>query len=303
MSPRPRIGVTGPDRGGDAAWLMTALAVLRAGGIPRRITPARPDDGSTLDGLIVGGGADVDPRLYRRVADELGELVDASKTEVNANHTPWSSKVWAPVLFLLRRLLSRHRAPGPNDPARDALERDLLVRAVQRDLPILGICRGAQLMNVTFGGTLWVDLKDFYVETPQIRTVLPRKVVDVRPGSRLSLALGTTRCHVNALHKQAVRTLGERLAAVACEPNGVVQAIEEPAHRFRVGVQWHPEYIPQHRRQRGLFEALVEAARIIPDAADVRGAPRGDAQAEVQRLAGISPSSSCLAAMARSRAS
>lgn len=266
---------------------MTALAVLRAGGLPRRITPSRPDEGGDLDGLVLGGGADVDPSLYGHTAPDVGDVTRATATEVEGRATPWSSTLWAPAVFVLRRVLSRHLSAEGLDPARDALERRLLARAVERGLPVLGICRGAQLMNVFFGGTLYQDLAEFYEESPQIRTVLPRKTVIVEPSSRLHRALGATRCHVNALHEQAVRTLGEGLRVVAREPNGVVQAIEQTTHPFRVGVQWHPEYIPQHTRQRALFEALVHVARELARRPGVEPGPVAD-----QVFAGSSPSSS-----------
>jgi putative glutamine amidotransferase len=276
---RPRIGVTGPDRGGAAAWIMTALAVLRAGGVPRRITPARPGDGEALDGLVLGGGADVDPSLYGAVAEEVSRVAEASREAVKARGTPWTSRLWAPGVFVLRRLLSRHLSASGLDPARDELEQRLLARAAERGVPVLGICRGAQLMNVFLGGTLYRDLSDFYEETPQIRTVLPRKIVVVEPDSRLGRALGATRCHVNALHEQAVRTLGEGLRVVARESTGVVQGIEREGHPFWIGVQWHPEYIPQHARQRAVFEALVRVARELAAAAPGARGARAPARA------------------------
>lgn len=257
---RPRIGVTGPDRGGLAAWLMTSAAVRRAGGHPLRFTPSRPPRPETrIDGLVLGGGADVDPALYEKTARALGEVMDASKDAVRERRTPWRSRLYAPGLYLLRRVLSR--GAGKLDNGRDQLERDLIARAVARDLPFLAICRGAQLVNVHFGGTLYTELSEFYEEVPQLRTVLPRKAIEIEAGSRLAAILGTTRCQVNAIHRQAIRSVGRGLTIVAREATGVVQAIEQRDHRYRIGVQWHPEYIPQHRRQRGLFEQLVAATR------------------------------------------
>jgi putative glutamine amidotransferase len=258
MTSRPRIGVTGPDRGGFAAWLLTSAAIRRAGGAPLRITPARPQSSEALDGLVLGGGADVDPGLYREAAATLGEVIDASAEAAEAGQTPARSKFYAPSVLLLRRLFAR--SGTALDAGRDALETELIARAVATDLPVLAICRGAQLFNVYCGGTLYTDLSEFYSEVPQIRSVLPKKSIDIEPHSRLAEALGGTHCHVNAIHRQAIRSLGKGLAIVARESSGVVQAIEDTKHRYRIGVQWHPEYIPQHRRQRGLFEGLVRAA-------------------------------------------
>jgi putative glutamine amidotransferase len=265
LSGRPRIVVTGPDRGGAAAWLMTRAAIQRAGGRPQRATPSRlvPD---AFDGLVLGGGADVDPELYRETATTLGEAAKAAAdgdADVRSSlGSSLGSSLAAPAVWLLRRALARPPDGGGRlDRGRDRLERALLALAVERDLPILGICRGAQLLNVYFGGTLFAGLDSFYEETPAIRTVLPRKRIAIEPSSRLARVLGTTSCRVNSLHRQAIRSVGEGLVVVAREPSGVVQAVEQTAHDFRIGVQWHPEYIPQHQHQRGLFEGLVAVAR------------------------------------------
>lgn len=252
---RPRIGVTGPERGGLAAWLATAWAVWRAGGRPLRLRPRRPRAGVPLDGLIVGGGADVSGLLHPDPPAEPDPRVHVSR--------PWRRLLplvlLAPVLYLLRRLLSTLRSPSP-DPARDRLEQRLLAEALAADLPVLGICRGAQLLNVVRGGRLHRDLADFYVETPQLRTLLPQKPVTLTPGTHLAAVLGHRRCRVNALHRQAIATLGEGLVVSAREGNEVIQAVEDPARPFVIGVQWHPEYLPQRPEQRALFAALVRHA-------------------------------------------
>lgn len=252
---RPRIGVTGPDHGGAAAWFFCALAVWRAGGRPLRIRPSRKTSIEQVDGLIIGGGADVSPALYgERRHLPMRELSDPGALG-------WRRAVGFvlfPLLWLLRRLLTKER--GGLDPARDELEHDLIGKAIERRLPMLGICRGMQLINVALGGTLHQSLEGFYDEYPAIRSVLPRKRVELKPGSRLAQIIGTRHAQVNALHHQAIDRLGEGLDAVAREANGVLQGFEAAGDRWLIGVQWHPEYLPQRHDQCALFEALVQRA-------------------------------------------
>ena len=124
---------------------------------------------------------------------------------------------------------------------------------------MLGICRGAQLLNVYFGGSLYQNLKEFYIETPQVRTILPKKRIRIASDSKLADILQTTLCRVNALHKQAIKKTGDDIRVSAREPNDVVQAIEHTKLPFVLGVQWHPEYLPHIRAQRSLFRSLVAA--------------------------------------------
>ena len=116
------------------------------------------------------------------------------------------------------------------------------------------------MINVAMGGTLHQRLTHFYQETPNIRSLLPRKTIQVEPNSRLAQILGGATCRVNALHDQAVDLLGKAVRAVAREPNGVIQAVELASKPFVLGIQWHPEYLPHHRRQQRLFEKLVDLA-------------------------------------------
>ncbi|MGZ3421338.1 MAG: gamma-glutamyl-gamma-aminobutyrate hydrolase family protein [Polyangiales bacterium] len=252
---QPLIGVTGPDRGGTVSWELTRLALARAGARALRITPDAPAPIDRVDGLVVGGGADIDPTLYGAAVEKVADVIDATRKTVKRRRTVPLSLLFAPGIFVMRKVFQAHTR-GP-DGKRDVLEKRLIEGALTRRKPLLGICRGAQLLNVCCGGTLYQDVASFYVESPQLRTVLPRKLVHIARASRLAHAIGDAPCVVNALHHQAVRELGDGLAVVAREENGIVQAIELPSERFALGVQWHPEYIPQHRRQRALFEALV----------------------------------------------
>ncbi len=251
MAHRPVIGVTGPDRGGLFAWWMTALAVRRNGGKPLRIRPSKPCDAGRLDGLIVGGGADVGPFQHEEEPEEDGE-------DDPPDHLfDW---VFGIVLAVARMLVasgSRQRY----EPERDELEQRLILLALDEDLPALGICRGAQLMNVVLGGTLHRDIRHFYTEdTTNVRSVLPRKRIDIADDSHLRGILDTRCCSVNALHNQSVKELGHSVVVSARERSGVVQAIEHRVQRFFIGVQWHPEYMPQSRTQQNLFRELLRHA-------------------------------------------
>lgn len=258
---RPVVGITGPDRGGFPAWLFASACVRIAGGRPVRITPSRGAPRERLDGLVIGGGADVDPKRYGVDAEDERPPIEeelVAERGIRRKLRVLVGLVVSPVVFALRRIFT---APDARiDRARDALELALLERVAKDGAPVLGICRGAQLMNVYLGGTLHRDLSPFYVEGSSPWTVFPRKRVCLERESRLAVLLACRECWVNSLHRQAVDDLGEGLAIAAREPNGVVQAIEKPDHRFFVGVQWHPEYLPQKPEQRRLFRELVRAA-------------------------------------------
>ena len=116
------------------------------------------------------------------------------------------------------------------------------------------------------GDTSYVarDVNTLYDERPHLYTALPRREVSIREDSHLHRIIGVSELLVNSLHFHAVREPGRGMQIVASEPSGVPQAIEHPRRRFWIGVQWHPEYLPQHHSHQRLFEALVEAARELP---------------------------------------
>ncbi len=254
MTGRPLIGVTGPNKGGFIAWIMTAMAIRRCGGKPVRVTPARPYDERLLDGIVIGGGSDVEPIHY----DEFWQQEEVEKTGERNSLLDWL------VVFFLSvfRAIFALRLRGGYDQDRDALEKRVAKFAIYNNIPTLGICRGAQLMNIVLGGTLHMDIRHFYNEdTSNIRSLLPRKSITVTPGTLLHAILKTEFCRVNALHDQSINEPGRGITVSAAEPTGVVQAIEKPDHPFFLGVQWHPEYMPQSAPQRHLFHSLVSASR------------------------------------------
>ncbi|WP_406207928.1 gamma-glutamyl-gamma-aminobutyrate hydrolase family protein [Kitasatospora sp. NBC_01560] len=224
--PRPLIGITSyQDEAAWAVWHQRAAlvpqtyvdAVSAAGGTPVLLPPQPGGAGrllDVLDGLVLAGGPDVDPARYGAAADP---------------HT------------------------GPPHPARDDWELALLHGALERDLPLLGVCRGMQLLNVALGGTLRQHLPERSHRIVPARFVRHR--VDVRPGTRAAAVLGPA-AEVSCYHHQAVDRLGTGLHATAHSADGTVEALELPGRRFALGVQWHPETDPDDPR---LFHALVTA--------------------------------------------
>jgi putative glutamine amidotransferase len=216
----PRIGVTSSLGGGRYMWWFYWLAMRVFGEHPIRLVA--PDGEAALDGLdglIIGGGDDISVELYD------GELT-------------------IDVQF---------------DAARDQLELKALAYAAKRDLPVLGVCRGAQMLNVFYGGTLHQDIYKAYAGLPRRWTPLPARHVTIAPHSLLHRVLGVDHLHVNSLHTQSVDKLGAGLKVTARDRHDVVQAVEDASAFFRIGVQWHPEFMITHASQRRLFRAFVHA--------------------------------------------
>lgn len=258
---RPNIGVTGPDEGGTAAWWFTKLAVWLQGGRAIRLRPGRDDYSMDFHGLIIGGGADINPERY-------GET--RFRDILKGNRKPSGFRQWLrriatilffPFILVLRKVMSTKSSAV--DERRDKLEFRLLEQAIHKELPVLGICRGAQLINIRFGGSLYQDITGFYSEVPQIYSIWPKKTVTIDEESRLFEILQFRRVWINALHNQAVKTVGKQLKVVAREDTGIAQAIEHEEYPFMIGVQWHPEYLPQLPAQRRIFKALVDEAKSI----------------------------------------
>jgi putative glutamine amidotransferase len=206
----------------EMALGMTYLrAVEVSGGLPVVLPPLGDAEAflARLDGICLSGGPDLDPDAYG-----------------------------AP---------ERHEELGPTEPSLDAFELALARAADARGIPVLGICRGAQALNVSRGGTLHQHLPGHRQVAPATATT---HTVHVEPGSRLATLVGTNPLRVNSFHHQAVDVLGRGLLAVARAADGIVEAVEDPGPRFVVGVQWHAEGLTALDRHRVLFEALVAAA-------------------------------------------
>ncbi|MDR8390094.1 type 1 glutamine amidotransferase [Aliifodinibius sp. S!AR15-10] len=265
---KPIIGVTGPARGGTAAWLFIKLGIWLQGGKAVRITTRKKYPADQLDGLILGGGADLNPQEYGQ------ERADSQRDRGSHKKGAWHRVIQAfslvlyPLIFFVRKVFAANSSII--DKQRDALELNYLQKAFDRGIPVLGICRGAQLINVKLGGTLHQDITGFYGEIPKIYSIFPKKRVQVDPDSKLGQMLGAPNITVNALHNQAINKLASPLKVVAHEKTGIIQAVELPTLPFVVGVQWHPEYMPQIREQRAVFKSLVKAAESrIPETSDI----------------------------------
>jgi putative glutamine amidotransferase len=211
---------------------------LRKVGAVPWVIPLIPHDPGTLqeifnrlDGVFITGGVDVDPNRY-------GE-----------EKTPLC---------------------GTIDPDRDAVEIALLQHALKQQLPVLAVCRGIQILNVTCGGTLYQDvsaqvpaaLKHDYFPTPAqpSRKYLAHDVT-VKPGSRLNRILGDAVVPVNSMHHQAIKDLAPNLAATSFAPDGIIEGVEGIDSQYLVAVQWHPEELTEtHAGMARLFTTFTAAA-------------------------------------------
>ncbi len=159
-----------------------------------------------------------------------------------------------------------HPAVYGVDTQRDALELELAQMIRQKEMPFLAICRGCQLLNVAFGGTLYTHILDQLPGALQHSSPdeLPFSYiahkVEVEPGSRLAGIVGAGSLEVNSLHHQGIKQAAEGLDVVAKAPDGVVEALEIPGHPFGLAVQWHPEWMPDSRPMQAIFSAFVKAA-------------------------------------------
>lgn len=236
---RPLIGITAASfvvkgKPYHRGYAPNTGAIAAAGGLPVYVPPGLDNDTlrdlyTRLDGLLLPGGPDVRPDRYGQAQHPMTQVID--------------------------------------DP-RDQLEITLAQWAYEDDLPVFGICRGHQVLNVALGGTLVQDIPS-QVEanlTHDISDETPRSTrlhdVTIDAGSRLSGILGITHASVNSIHHQSVGQVAPPATVTAHAPDGVIEALEVPGKPFMLSVQWHPEDLysddPVMAR---LFEAFVQAAR------------------------------------------
>ena len=219
---KPLIGITPQyeiERG--RAWIRSSYtgAIIRAGGIPVILDQYPTKETAEellprLDGVLFTGGVDINPKLYGEEIDpKCGEVADV----------------------------------------RDAFEQMLMEVVEQYDIPVFGICRGIQSMNVLSGGSLHQH-RDNHQDV--------RHDVEIKAGTRLHAILGKTSINANSYHHQCVKVPAPGLIVTAHAEDGTIEAIERPGERFFVGVQWHPELLSAEEcDHHALFEAFIGAAR------------------------------------------
>ena len=231
--PRPQSDPARPEMALGMAYMR---ALERCGALPVVIPPMGPDAIEPLcerfHGICLSGGPDIDPVAYREQA---------------------------------------HPELGPTWEELDRLELALARRADEIGMPLLGICRGAQTINVARGGTLHQHLPATDAAGVEHRQSAPGESlshpIEIEPETRLAGILGAGTLEVNSFHHQAVHELGRDLVVSARAADGVVEAIEDPRHPFLIGVQWHAEFLIGREPEANLFRAFIEAARAGASAA------------------------------------
>lgn len=231
----PKIGIVPLiDAGRESYWMLPGYmeGVTRAGGLPVML-PLTEDPAllrqlaEELEGFLFPGGQDVSPALYgEEDAGLCGELC----------------------------------------PGRDAMERLLLPMVLELDKPVLGICRGIQIINALLGGTLYQDLLaqrpspvEHHQQPPYDQPAHP---VELPEGTPLRSLLGRESIPVNSCHHQAIRALAPGLLPMALAADGVVEAVYAPDRRYLWAVQWHPEFFGRENEvSQAIFRSLTDAAR------------------------------------------
>ncbi|HEY9032087.1 MAG TPA: type 1 glutamine amidotransferase [Kangiella sp.] len=222
---KPVIAITGPNKGAFGPRLLVAWAIRLYGGRPLQLRPGDEQFKHEYDGVVITGGHDVEPVLY------------ATEPEVEPKY----------------------------DSARDAFEMKIIKDTLKRNLPLLGICRGAQLLNVACGGTLFQQLHLHREKTSNRWTIFPLKTLyksdtPEAGNSLLRSIMGSKPSKINSLHNQGIDKVGENLIVTGRDADKIVQAIEAPAIPFVLGVQWHPEFLLYMKSQRTIFKTLVKCA-------------------------------------------
>jgi putative glutamine amidotransferase len=220
MVKRPQIGVSGNAKRWSPSWWCTALVLILAGATPKRISVRHPQNIKHIDGLIVGGGDDISPEHYDGKIDNKVRI----------------------------------------DIERDQLEIGWINKALKKNIPLIGICRGAQLINVVLGGTLYQDIRSLRQLTYNRPGLLPTKQVRLLQDCQLATVCNKLHLRVNSLHHQAIKNIGTNLKVVGRDLDDITQAVESTENNI-IGLQWHPEYLFYLPSQFAIFRWLVNCSR------------------------------------------
>lgn len=202
------------------AHRLISFALRLHGARTHFIRPGSKVDVALLDGLVLSGGTHVHPSRYDQTP------------QVTAHY----------------------------DPRRDETDVHLLSRAEQLNIPVLGICRGAQFINVFRGGSLCQNVTPLRRNTRHRPLLLPMQTVKIVSDSRLGQVMRQPVIGANRIHSQSIRKLGKQLRVVALDNDLFVQAIENTTGQWLMGIQWHPEYLLYHGGHRRIFSHFVQAA-------------------------------------------
>lgn len=222
---RPIIAITHSVSRSKVMVMAIKLAVWFAGGKPVSITTQNQSDKIKYQGLILCGGLDINPEIYGKI-----------------------------------------KKPGYQyDSDRDSLELYHLAHAEKTQMPVFGICRGCQLMNIHRGGTLHTDITKVYEYTKYPSTLIGyiffRKRIHIEKTSALFKITQKTGLKVNSIHRQSIANLGLNLMISAVEKNQIIQGIEDSRHPFFIGVQFHPEFLIYKKPFLKLFQTFVHHAK------------------------------------------
>ena len=224
---KPLIGVTTSANKGYSMWWFIRLGVQMMGGKAIRISAIQNSNNfKCCDAYIISGGVDIDPQNYKQ--DNI--------------------------------------ASQDIEPDRDVLEQKVIKHALKNDKALMGICRGAQMINIVKGGNLYQKAGDFYEgfmpsENVISKAVLRRKIKITEDGILMKIFKHRPTLWVNSIHRQAINELGEGLKIVGLDKYGIVQAIEcndVKKNNFILGMQWHPEFMLYSRAHRKIFKSFLD---------------------------------------------
>lgn len=204
-------------------------SIIITGGIPILLPVGIHEEqigviSSRVDAFLLSGGGDIDPNIYN------GEA---------------------------------HSKVDGVDPDRDDMEFEIINIARKQSIPLLGICRGCQVMNVALGGTLFTDIADQYQTDIQHSDEDFNKIIHtntIQKGTKLSSIISTSEINVNSLHHQGIQKVGSGLVVNALASDDFIEGIELAENGYFLGVQWHPEALPEEEASQELFRSLINAA-------------------------------------------